>query len=465
MNVPCSELRGRLRDICLGHDSQGRVVMARSSREAYAKRLGWELPSESIENTQNETKSPETSLKSISLPCIHRQELIGTTGCGRCGEVDIEIPVYACSEHGRCTTTRIGSKNPDWKLYHSCLTCAERQEPRVNRLSNESIKTKSVAVRVLTAASAVTPRRARAKITTIDKSAQQIAVVNAIGNSAACLENSWKDTGCFLVCGGPSLNAMDLTLLGQRGITIAAVNQCGATHVRPHIWFSVDSPDRFHSSIWLDPTVMKFAKRRYAKNTVYEKTQGQFVDTKKQLKTLPNMWFYEHSGSYDPATFLTQPNPTWGNTRHSVMLIAIRLLYWLGMRTIYIVGADFHMSPEQTYAFDDPKDHIASASNNATYRWLNEIFLELRPYFADRGLSVYNATPGGNLTAFDRVTYNEAVDSLKISPANDVQGYYSRTASAQFATTSLNKSPGDCRSDNIAATDIVNIFSRLRSSS
>jgi len=71
------------------------------------------------------------------------------------------------------------------------------------------------------------------------------------------------------------------------------------------------------------------------------------------------------------------------------------------------------MTPERTYAFDEPKDARACGSNNNSYARLNKWFRELRPRFAEYGLTVYNCTPGGHLHAFPRKPFLEAVKEAR----------------------------------------------------
>lgn len=265
-------------------------------------------------------------------------------------------------------------------------------------------------------------------------------VLNRHRQRADGLRDSLLGAHCFLVCGGPSLNDQNLSLLGRRGILTAAVNQSGATHVRPHFWFSVDDSKSFHQAIWEDPAVMKFSKLQYETGTyrVWDESikatkHGKWRSSKVKIHKLPNVWFYKHCDLFDKDRFLVQEKPTWcthkkgGTSRRSVMLVALRLLYWLGIRTVYLLGCDFRMEAgERTYAFDQPKGPGSAQSNNRTYQMLNEAFLRLLPHFAEYGFRVYNCTPGGNLHAFPRLEYEEAVRAAteKIPKRVYVRGLY-----------------------------------------
>lgn len=261
-------------------------------------------------------------------------------------------------------------------------------------------------------------------------------LVNAWGWRADALWSMYQGASCFLCCGGPSLERLPLELLHQRGVLTAAVNQCGATHVRPNLWFCVDTPASFHEAIWADPFVKKFVFRCRSRECPRHWDGKKWRSTRRMSRHYPNVWFYEHGYGFDPQTFLTVGRPTWGGDwdtgggvmrqTRSVMLVALRILYWLGVRTVYLAGVDFAMTPEESYAFDEPKDGRACGTNNNTYGILNQWFKQLRSHFEAAGLRVVNVTPGSRLDAFDRLDFGEAIRTAtsRVPPATTVKGLY-----------------------------------------
>lgn len=261
-------------------------------------------------------------------------------------------------------------------------------------------------------------------------------LVNSRGEPADNLRELYAGRSCFLLCGGPSLREMDLSPLRQFGVLTAAVNNA-AVVFRPHLWFCVDKPGHFQKAILHDPGIWKFTKRNLSRvqsrewNGQYN-GQGEpcYVPTGIMARHLPNFWFFEHSDDFSPNNFLTRDKPTWGTVAktdpegrgtRSCMLPAIRILYWLGIRTIYLLGCDFNMTPDQTYAFDERKDQRACTTNNNTYDRLNRWFRELLPHFAQYGLGVYNCTPGGELHAFPRIDFHEAVQNATAEMPDEMQ--------------------------------------------
>lgn len=232
-----------------------------------------------------------------------------------------------------------------------------------------------------------------------------------------------KGATVFLVCGGPSLNRMDLSVLERRGVLVAAVNQVAATHVRPQLWFSVDDPSKFHESIWKDPGVLCFTKRKYLKKAVWETRDGDRKAGPK-AQDLPAVVGYDHRSEW-PCDFLDGA-PSWGRDGYfkSVFVVALRILADLGVKRICLLGADFHMDPTQAYAFDQDKDHGAANSNNGYYARMNRDLPAVWKTLLSVGCEVVNCTPGSHLTAFPTSTLADEIGRVEITPPKSVAGLY-----------------------------------------
>lgn len=101
------------------------------------------------------------------------------------------------------------------------------------------------------------------------------------------------------------------------------------------------------------------------------------------------------------------------------MLIGLRLLYYLGARTIYLVGVDFGMDSTKAltdnYAFGEERDEDACSSNNAQYSVINQLLCRMATagVFQRFGLDIYNTNPYSALRAFAHVPFDEAVKDAK----------------------------------------------------
>lgn len=245
-------------------------------------------------------------------------------------------------------------------------------------------------------------------------------LVNYKDQPANHMRGMFRGGSCFLLCGGPSLSQHDLTLLQQRGILTAAVNNCAAVTFRPQLWFTMDHQYRFSTRIWNDPGIMKFARLEHLYRTLNEWDGEKWVNTERMPRHCPNVWGYRHSVGWNADDFLSRERPTvgtdsagedpTGQTWHkSVMFPTLRILFDLGVRRLYLLGCDFQMTEQQPYCFDEYQPAGEVAKNNDLFDWLNKRFLAMREHFAEHKFQVFNCTPGGNLTAFERMPFENAV--------------------------------------------------------
>ena len=231
------------------------------------------------------------------------------------------------------------------------------------------------------------------------------------------IDGLYRDQSLFILFGGPSLAKMDLSALSQPGIMTMGVNNSPKIY-RPKLWVSGDTPSHFMVSIWKDPTITKFASNGKSDigegNKIFDNNRWQTTET--MVRDCPGVVFYGLSSKWNPDTFLTEKCVSWGNhgrrcecgfekseadkkkfktcpkcgeskwgTR-SVFLIALKIAYVLGFRTVYLVGCDFRMEEGvQNYAWDQDRARGAIRNNNKTYGRLNERCDKLRPIFEKTG--------------------------------------------------------------------------------
>lgn len=338
------------------------------------------------------------------LPCIHRgTEIVRSIRCKPCQNAGMEmLPVHTCAVHGECVVRGYALDAPK-----VCLTCDERRKP-----GDPDVIVKRIA-----------PAKGM--------------MFNRANEPADWLGDQFAGCACMLVCGGPSVREMDLTRLQERGVFVAALSQIAATHVRPHAWFSVDKCSTYHPAIWRDPAIMKFVPRVLRNDvdngTLPHHDGHRWHNGGPQAWKCPNVWYYNRGDEWDWDGFLERPWAMWATpvdspdrVKKSVMLVAIRLLHWLGFRAVYLIGCDFEMKLDRQYAFASSKGQGACRSNNRSYRAINETFVRLRPTMESCGFRVYNASAGGRLDAFERVSLDDAIDACRASfPATiDVTGLY-----------------------------------------
>ena len=226
------------------------------------------------------------------------------------------------------------------------------------------------------------------------------------------LIGQYRGASAFMLCNGPSLKNMNLNLLNKPGIITYGMNN-GPKTFRPNMWTCVDNPERFIKSIWLDPRIQKFVPHAHLEKKIFDSVTWKQMDIR--VGECPNIVAYHRNEKFMADRFLFEDTINWGNHKNhgggrSVMLPVLRILFLLGFRTVYLVGADFKMDSENTYHFDEQRAAGSVRGNRSTYNRLqNEYFPQLKPYFDAEGFKVFNCTPESGLTAFPTKSFEEAV--------------------------------------------------------
>ena len=251
------------------------------------------------------------------------------------------------------------------------------------------------------------------------------------------LSNFYRGRSAFLVLSGPSLADHDLSLLNTRGIVTMGVNNSWSVH-RPNMWTCVDSPGRFIDTGWKDPGIMKFVPMSAWNGRLrIQKQNGTMKPSAFRVKQMPSVLLYRRGEHFDHRTYLDDDTICWGNPgsrkdslgikgKRSVMLVALRLLHYLGFKRVYLIGADFKMDDDCKYAFDESRTNAAIRHNNVLYDALNQRFEAMRDYFKRSKFTVLNCTPDSGLTAFEHMPYEQAIEkaSAECSKAINTKGWY-----------------------------------------
>ncbi|MHC4402949.1 MAG: hypothetical protein ACYTG0_25085 [Planctomycetota bacterium] len=256
------------------------------------------------------------------------------------------------------------------------------------------------------------------------------------GFERADLANHWAPRPAFLVGGGPSLADMDYGQLATRGVASLAVNNvAGLVPVRAHVFG--DPQVKFHHGLFLDPNMMTFCpigKMRYG---VRAKLPGKWdmqdedgnwpstgrngqasvgVGLECQVWQCPNTWGFARSTKFEAAEFLTTEYAHWGQSAKAVadhlkgvrrifsMLLAIRLLHYLGCPRIYMIGVDFYTPRSGSYAFPE----ITNPGNRG-YDKVTAMLTEIKPVLDAAGFSIYNSNPTSRCEVFDYVPFDLAL--------------------------------------------------------
>jgi len=263
---------------------------------------------------------------------------------------------------------------------------------------------------------------------------------------ALYLGDHFRGRPCFLICGGPSFANIDQSKLNLPGVLTMGINNSVKSY-RPDMWICVDDPRNFVKSVWLDPKIMKFAPLCHGEKKLFDSDKWEEMSVK--VGDCPNVFHYRRNEHFQAEQYLFEDTVNWGNHKNygggrSVMLAAIRILFFLGIRDIFLLGADFDMDKDVQYHFDQNKDRGAQKSNNQTYKLLIERFTKLKPIFEENKLNVYNCNLKSNLKVFPFIEFDEAVGYMKQDFPEDVKeertrGLYDRQANLRNAQKRIDK--------------------------
>ncbi|MEZ6233401.1 MAG: hypothetical protein R3B68_04355 [Phycisphaerales bacterium] len=255
------------------------------------------------------------------------------------------------------------------------------------------------------------------------------------------LARFYRGRSAFLILSGPSLNQVDLSLLDRRGIVTMGVNNSWTVH-RPTLWTCVDDPGRFIDTGWKDPGILKIVPTcMWAKRLRIQVADGTMRDSAFKVHQMPGVLFFRRADHFDHERFLTGDSIPWGNDgktadslgivgKRSVMLVALRLLHYLGFGTVYLLGCDFKMAADRRYAFDENRSKNAIRHNNVLYDSLARRFEALRPHFEQHKFRVVNCSPESELGVFERMAYEDAIAAASAECSKPVssQGWYEANA-------------------------------------
>lgn len=270
-----------------------------------------------------------------------------------------------------------------------------------------------------------------------------LRMITARGDTVS-LSQFYAKRCAFLVLSGPSLNQIDLKQLNDRGIVTMGVNNSWSIH-RPNLWTCVDPPNRFLDAGWKDPGILKFVPTSIMNSRLGVKNpDGTFRDSAFRVSQMPGVFGFRRADAFDHRTFLIDDSIQWGclegdqdavsiQGKRSVMLVALRLLHYLGFNRVFLVGCDFKMSDERRYAFEEGRSQNAIRHNNSLYQSLAKRFDAMREHFERHDFQVFNCSPGSELESFPRMDFNDAIEIARAECGTNLSssGWYQKREAAQ----------------------------------
>jgi hypothetical protein len=284
------------------------------------------------------------------------------------------------------------------------------------------------------------------RMATIPSGQPRGVVVNRYGDDAG-IEDLWLGATAVYVLGGPSLAQVDWSLLGRRGVLIMAQNNCLAAlpmPLRPHLWLHTDDPQKFSYSMWRDPGILKLVPVREWKLDA-RRWEGDHLEfTGIPVRHHAGVLGFHRNTEFRPAEFLTEPSVNRGNDEKNAkglkgrpvngwphvintMFAGLRLAYYVGIRRLLLIGADWRMTTEKPYGIDEAKPAGAVRGMNRTFAQMEIMLAALQPVFEAAGFHVLNATPGSRLEVFPRVDLTAAIEEATAGIEQETlrtRGYY-----------------------------------------
>jgi hypothetical protein len=270
-----------------------------------------------------------------------------------------------------------------------------------------------------------------------------LTITNRNGISIGHVMRDMWPTAGFLVGGGPSLNSLDSSIFTQRGVVSLGINNV-AGWIPTTAFICGDDPKKFHHGIFFDGSIIKFVPSRLLRKPVRaKKHDGTFANTKLTVRDCPMVFGYNRAkvSRWIPDEFLTLPYATWGRSDQVAkkegkphllfsLFLGLRMMHYLGVRRVYLVGVDFEMTSEDGYAFPQYRWPSAIRTNNNSYQLANEMCHELLPHFDAAEYSIFNCNQDSRLTAFPYVPIEDAVEDCRgLVPLGDLdlENWYAKT--------------------------------------
>lgn len=229
------------------------------------------------------------------------------------------------------------------------------------------------------------------------------------------IKNRFFNQAAFLIGGGPSFLEIDSERLRDSGALTMTLNNAFMSY-RSDLWLGVDAPRRFVRDIWSAPEVMKFTPSRHRERAIAGRPRIK-------AESCPNTYFYEQNEWFKREQMFADHDPAiWDNRNghgcRTSLMDAIRVLYLLGVRRLYLLGVDFHQSETYSYHYAKNTRGRGVARNNRLYRYMSARLARLRPLMEQAGLQVFNCNPKSKLEAFDYFNLDRCLDRLRVEKKN-----------------------------------------------
>jgi hypothetical protein len=226
------------------------------------------------------------------------------------------------------------------------------------------------------------------------------------------LKDKYKGKKIFVIATGPSLTMEDLELVRKSGCVTISCNGIfkifDKTEWRPD-YYAAD--DCYVISRYVKDYPDVRLDEVGTKGTVFDETIKGYIPYYKDMKNTGffSMCYFDHWKNAESKKFKYCRDMQHGcYDFYTVTHTMVNLADYMGASEVYILGADFDFSGPAAHVGEAERKIDKQSNYDATTRCLNRGADALHRLMGDN-CAVYNATRGGKLEAFPRITLEEAV--------------------------------------------------------
>lgn len=216
-----------------------------------------------------------------------------------------------------------------------------------------------------------------------------------------------RNEGCFIIGNGPSLNTLDLSLLNN--YHTFGLNKIYLLFTRLELHLSY--------YVAVNPYVIQQSKKQIERLSCPSFIAFNSQGVRAPLKDLEPIHFIMTHGRVDSF----QGNlmkPLWEGA--TVTYMALQIAYYMGFSRIFLVGVDHSYTvtgkPGETQILKGKDTNHFSEEYFADQEWQlpdlkrsEEAYRIADIYFQKHGRRIYDATTGGKLGVFPKITFDEAL--------------------------------------------------------
>lgn len=221
------------------------------------------------------------------------------------------------------------------------------------------------------------------------------------------LKNCEKGKRCFIVATGPSLRVEDVEKL-KNEITIGVngvFNLFDQTEWRPSYYLCGDSQWFLKNRVFFMKKEKPCSKEMMVNDIIRNTAKDNNIPLPDDTIVLP-LSFYNIKTHYNKKLFRFSKNLLWGTyTANTITNYAINIAIYMGIREIYLIGADCNYSdPIKHYGLEN--EDISEERAKEIERKMNLGYELVKDRAIKMNTKIYNATRGGKLEVFSRVDFD-----------------------------------------------------------